>query len=95
MSEPLAPDAVSTEPAKVPNDESGVTGRVPAVPLIVWGVLSLAFLGYLAFGSVDARMWRTVSAFGVSRWELQVEPRSIFTMWRIQGQSLRRSLTSG
>lgn len=45
-----------------------------------WAVLSLAFVAFLAFGSVDARIWR----FG----QLEIESKSILRIWQVQGRSL-------
>jgi hypothetical protein len=46
----------------------------------IWAVLSLAFVAFLAFGSVDARIWRLG--------QLEVESKSIFRIWQVQGRSL-------
>ncbi len=54
--------------------------RWSPVRTAVWAVASLAFLGYLAFGSVQARIWR----FG----QLEIESKSILGVWRVQAESL-------
>lgn len=45
-----------------------------------WAVLSLAFVAFLAFGSVDARIWRFD--------QLEIESKSILRIWQVQGRSL-------
>lgn len=80
MAEPSPPNSTASDPLRVPPDDvGGGSARVP-IRLIVWVVLSIAFIGYLAFGTVGARIWR----FG----QLQVESRSIASTWRVQGQNL-------
>lgn len=80
MAEPQKSDAASGNMAPHLQSDSGTTSSGVPVRLIIWALLSLAFLGYLAFGSVGARIWR----FG----QLQVESRSIASTWRVQGQNL-------
>ncbi len=80
MAEPSTPDSTSTEVMRNPAGDSGSGLTGAAVRLAVWATLSLAFVGYLAFGSVGARIWR----FG----RLHVESRSIAATWRVQGRSL-------
>ncbi|MDQ3656741.1 MAG: hypothetical protein M3457_16905 [Chloroflexota bacterium] len=64
-----------------------VDGNGPAGPdhrhrvrTAIWAVLSLAFVAFLAFGSVGARIWR----FG----QLEVESKSILRIWQVQGRNL-------
>lgn len=72
MTEDYSPDAEITGSTPDP--------RGDRVRIVVWTILSLALVAFLAFGSVDARIWR----FG----RLHVESKSIATIWRIQGDSL-------
>lgn len=57
-----------------------VQARARSDGLIAWAVISLGFLAYLAFGSIDARIWR----FG----NLRVEPRSVLRVWTLQAETL-------
>lgn len=59
---------------------SGASGAGQRVPLIVFAVTSLAFLAYVAFGTVEARIWR----FG----RLNFEDRSIRHVWSYFGDRL-------
>lgn len=66
-------------------DESRAVEEAPEpgrswVPLAVFGVTSLAFLVYLAFGTVEARIWR----FG----RLYFEDRTIRHVWAYFGDRL-------
>jgi len=77
------PNASRAEPANA--GPAAGTEPVAARPgcrtrLLVWGVVSLAFVAWLAFGSVGARIWR----FN----QLHVESKSILRTWQIQGQNL-------
>lgn len=80
MAAPHPTGSATSDPRPPERDDAG--GRVAGVPVrtLVWAVLSLAFLGYSAFGSVGARIWR----FG----QLHVESRSIASTWRVQGEHL-------
>lgn len=69
-----APEPVDDEPRDNVNDGSRQFG------LIVWAVSSVAFLAYLAFGSVEARMWN----FG----RLNFEDRHIAHVWSYFGDNL-------
>ena len=80
MAEPLSPNSTASDSMRVSPDGGGDVVAGAPVRLIVWVVLSLAFLGYLAFGTVGARIWR----FG----QLQIESRSIASTWRVQGRNL-------
>ncbi len=72
------PEASSTD---IDHDGDAVTrDRAGLIRTAVWAVLSIAFVGFLAFGSVDARIWR----FG----ELHIESKSIRRVWQVQAQSL-------
>lgn len=67
------------------NDKSSLpSGKVGVRSdgLIVWAVLSIGFLAYIAFGSVDARIWRFRS--------IQIEPRSVLRVWTLQAETLPR-----
>ncbi len=55
-------------------------GRIDG--LIAWTVLSIGFLGFIAFGSVDARIWRFSN--------LQIESRSVLRIWTLQAETLPR-----
>ena len=61
-------------------EASGASGAGPRIPLIVFAVTSLAFLVYVAFGTIEARIWR----FG----RLNFEDRSIRHVWRYFGDRL-------
>ncbi len=80
MAEPFTPDTGSTDSDRISRESSGSELAGVPVRFIVWAALSIAFVAYLAFGSVGARIWR----FG----QLQVESRSIATIWRVQGRNL-------
>ena len=80
MAEPSSPNSTASDPKRVPPDGAGAVVSGKPVRLILWVVLSIAFLGYLAFGTVGARIWR----FG----QLQIESRSIASTWRVQGRNL-------
>lgn len=60
-------------------DEPQGRGR-SLVPAVVFGVTSLAFLVYLAFGTVEARLWR----YG----RLYFEDRTIRHVWAYFGDRL-------
>lgn len=67
----------------VPQIDSEGAGRDeggPNFPLIVFAVSSLAFLAYVAFGTVEARIWR----FG----RLNFEDRTIRHIWGYFGDRL-------
>lgn len=53
-------------------------GRIDG--LIAWAALSIGFLGFIAFGSVDARIWRFSN--------LQIESRSVLRIWTLQAETL-------
>jgi len=80
MDEPGSADQYS--PVSTSAGDAGPTdnGRGRRLPLVVWAGLSVAFLLYLAFGTVDARIWR----FN----QLHVESRSIRRIWQVQAGSL-------
>ncbi len=54
--------------------------KVRSDGLIVWALISLGFLTFIAFGSVDARIWR----FG----NLRIESRSVLRVWTLQAENL-------
>lgn len=66
-----------TDNAPVGEDASGAS---PNIPLIVFAVTSLAFLAYVAFGTIEARIWR----FG----RLNFEDRTIRHVWAYFGDRL-------
>lgn len=74
-SDPALPEADSARGEDSPSPDRGRTVRT-----VLWALLSLAFVTYLALGSVDARIWR----FG----ELHIESKSILRVWQVQGQLL-------
>ncbi len=78
MDDPRLTESNSQVPES--SGEPATPGRRSVLRTVVWAVVSVAFLGYLAFGSVQARIWR----FG----ELEIEPKSILGVWRVQAQSL-------
>lgn len=57
----------------------GVT-RHPALRFGVWLVLSAAFLGFVVFGSVDARIWRSG--------QLYFQERGVAHVWGYFGRHL-------
>ena len=59
--------------AASPGEDRRGSGSLP-VARLVWAALSLAFLAYVAFGSVEARIWR----FN----RLYYEDRRILEVWR-------------
>lgn len=59
-----------------------VQSRARSDGLIAWAVLSIAFLAYIAFGSVEARIWRFNN--------LRIEPRSVLRVWTLQAETLPR-----
>lgn len=54
--------------------------KVRSDGLIAWALISLGFLAFIAFGSVDARIWR----FG----NLRIESRSVLRVWTLQAENL-------
>lgn len=60
--------------------EGASPDRSGPVRTAVWLALSLGFVAYLAFGSVEARIWR----FG----QLQIESKSILQTWIVAGRNL-------
>lgn len=80
MDEASASDSIPPAPDSGPEDEPVTFDRLGQVRTAIWAGLSLAFVAFLAFGSVDARIWR----FG----QLHVEPKSILRMWQVQGRNL-------
>jgi len=78
----------ATEPADVRPSGDPATAGSRRLQLALWAILSVAFLGYLAFGSVNARIWRITQVGGSSRWELEVDSKSIAGIWDVQGQEL-------
>lgn len=72
---------ITTEPASDDTDNSRAEGD-SRLPLFLWIGLTLAFIAYLTFGSVNARFWQ----FG----DLRIESRSIARTWRVQAESLHR-----
>ncbi len=71
--EPNGGDPVGDLPVKA---QAGIGG------LVAWAALSLSFLAFIAFGSVDARIWR----FN----DLRIESRSVLRIWTLQAESLPR-----
>jgi hypothetical protein len=67
-------------------DDTGASRRGSTIRLVVWVLLSVAFIAFLLFGSVNARIWR----FG----RLRIESKSIAEIWKIQADNLP-DLTSG
>lgn len=69
-------------------EPGGPVEAAPARPkartdgLIAWAALSLGFLAFIAFGSVDARIWRFSN--------LQIESRSVLRIWTLQAETLPR-----
>lgn len=59
-------------------------GRIDGV--IVWLIVSVAFLGYLAFGSFSVQVWR-YSDFLSEYYPIRV-PRRILHIWIYQGRQL-------
>jgi hypothetical protein len=59
----------------------------PGRPLIVFGLSSIAFLAYVAFGTVEARIWRLG--------RLNFEDRSIIHVWGYFGDRLPDLPASG
>lgn len=74
MDEQVHDDATADQPRE---QESG---SGPNIPLIVFAVSSVAFLAYIAFGTVEARIWR----FG----RLNFEDRTIRHVWSYFGDRL-------
>lgn len=74
------PDAPTTTTDPAVREGDSRPGERRWMSLAIWAALSIAFLGYLAFGAVNARIWR----FN----ELYVESKSIRQIWRVQGESL-------
>jgi hypothetical protein len=79
MERPEIPTSETTAVGAIPANDSATAGS-GRVRLALWAILSIAFFAYIAFGSVNARIWRLG--------ELEVESRSIVRIWRIQGQEL-------
>jgi hypothetical protein len=75
MEEQLPNQETGEEP-----EESGPSGSGPNIPRIVFAVTSLAFLVYIAFGTIEARIWR----FG----RLNFEDRTIRHVWSYFGDRL-------
>ncbi len=80
MDEARMPEPNPPPSGEVHADEPVTRDRRGYIRTAVWCVLSLAFVGFLAFGSVDARIWR----FG----QLHIESKSIRRVWQVQAQSL-------
>ncbi len=80
------PDPESAGPTQLDDEELQVqsprnaTGRIDG--LVAWALLSLGFLAFITFGSVDARIWRFNN--------LQIESRSVLRIWTLQAESLPR-----
>ena len=80
------PDSGTVEPSphevedSAPHVPGKGSGRIDG--LVVWAALSLAFLAFIAFGSVEARIWRFNN--------LQIESRSVLRIWTLQAESLPR-----
>ena len=71
MAEQVPGEVTSEEQAERPG---------PNIPVIVFAVTSIAFLAYIAFGSIEARIWR----FG----QLNFEDRTIRHVWRYFGDRM-------
>ncbi len=78
-SEPLVTTSAESD-ADASQSAPPVKTKVRSDGLIAWAVISIGFLAFLAFGSVDARIWR----FG----NLRVEPRSVLRVWTLQAETL-------
>lgn len=69
------------ESSTIPNPESNSgSPSVHPVRLVVFAVLSVGFLAWVAFGQVEARVW--VSG------QLTMLDRRIFSMWQYLGSNL-------
>ena len=80
---PLVTDHDALEPTAAgqndhTSDATWRSGR--ALPILLFGIASLAFLGYLAIGSVEARIWR----FN----RLYFEDRTVREVWAYMGDHL-------
>ena len=60
--------------------ETSGSGSGPNIPLITFAIASVAFLAYIAFGTIEARIWR----FG----RLNFLDRSIRHVWSYFGDRL-------
>lgn len=74
-----------TEHVPQSNTESGQaipeeSGWLPSLPQLVWVVVSVVFLVYIAFGSIEARIW----TYG----RLTFQDRDITHVWRYFGDRL-------
>ncbi len=83
MAEPRTSEPTSPSPRTA---DTGAHRRGSTIRFVVWVVLSVAFVAFLLFGSVNARIWR----FG----QLRIESKSIAEIWKIQADNLP-NLTSG
>jgi hypothetical protein len=65
-----------------PQDDTEADDGTSPFPIarLLWVVAALAFLGYVVFGSVSARIWR----FN----RLYFEDRRILEIWRYEGRNL-------
>ncbi len=69
-----------TEQVDRPDAEETQEQGPSRIPLVVFGVTALAFLVYLAFGTIEARIWR----YG----RLYFEDRTIRHVWAYFGDRL-------
>lgn len=77
-----AQDDRTTNPALLDNQDTpeGEEGNGRLFPVMLFGIVSLGFLMYLAIGSVEARIWR----FG----RIYFEDRSVREVWAHMGENL-------
>jgi hypothetical protein len=73
------PEPVADETGSVQDEHESKSGRVSR-RVLVWGGLSLLWIGYLALGQVNARFW-VLSQF-------KTDYKPIRSIWRIQLGSL-------
>jgi hypothetical protein len=81
----MADEAPPTEPAG-PGPAANDTPAWRGWRNLVWAGLSMAFLGYLAFGSVNARFWK-YDQLQLEQ-DFTIEPKSIARIWQVQGEYL-------
>lgn len=73
---PASPQVAASSPKRSSSGNTRVDG------LIAWAVISIGFLAFIGFGSVDARIWRFRN--------LRIEPRSVLRVWTLQAETLPR-----
>jgi hypothetical protein len=81
----MADNASPTEPT-VLDQSSRVPPAWRAWRNLAWAGLSVAFLGYLAFGSVNARFWK-YDELQLGQ-DFAIEPKSIVRIWQVQADHL-------